>query len=244
VRNALAHGESVSESSAEEAQAVLRQALAEILPDCPERLRSAIREMMQSAPGIITPNVRVPDTANTASTHSQTEPPVQPGVLKPSQDSIATAVLPVCDWVYFATPSQEDWATTRAIVSDLGMIIRSVYDNRDPPNAIANVRNIRQGQKILLAYGGKGVPYRAMFSCTVVAPLRPVPGFEAFSFADDAQNERLKKSGYVVDPHLNRFTGISVEISPERLTSPVRKPTGNNTIRSWKEVKAYNARQE
>jgi hypothetical protein len=148
--------------------------------------------------------------------------------------------LPVCDWVYFATPSLEDWATTRGFVHEFGMIIRTVYDSRD--NAIANVKNIQQGDTILLVFGGgRGSgkkPYRPMFSCKVVAPPRPVPRFDAFSYADPAQHERLQASGYTLDPHLNRFTGISIEVSQnlERVLCNVPKPRGNNTIRHWNEV--------
>jgi hypothetical protein len=164
---------------------------------------------------------------------------------KPRDDSSvpydANATLPMCDWVYFATTSQADGATTRAVVSELEMIIRPVYDSREPPNAIANVKHIRQGHTILLVYGGKGQPYRPMFSCKVVAPPRPVPNFEAFSFADGSQEDRLKSSGFTPDPHLKRFTGISVRMSANRLTGSIQKPKGNNTIRSWKEVEAYNA---
>jgi hypothetical protein len=145
--------------------------------------------------------------------------------------------LPVCDWVYFATPSREGWDNTRDIVREFRMIIRPVYDNRDKPNAISNVKNLRQGHTILLAHGGKGGPYRPMFSCKVVAPPRAVPHFEeAFSFADASQDERLERSGYTRDPHLKRFTGISVEVSPERLSGTIRRPLGNTTIRRWNEV--------
>lgn len=145
---------------------------------------------------------------------------------------------PVCTWVYFATPSQEDWRTTRAVVHEFGLIIRTVYDSRD--NAVANVKNIQLGDSILLAYGGgrSKKPYRPMFSCLVVAPPRPVPRFDAFSYADASQHERLRESGYVPDPHLKRFTGISVEVSQnlEGVTRDIPRPGGNNTIRRWNEV--------
>jgi len=124
------------------------------------------------------------------------------------------------------------------------MIIRPVYESREPPSAIANVKHIRQGHTILLGYGGKGEPYRPMFACTVVAAPRPVPHFEAFSFAEESQVDRLMKSGYAPDPHLKNFTGISVEVSAEHLTGSIRKPAGNNTVRSWKEVEACNVWQK
>jgi hypothetical protein len=148
----------------------------------------------------------------------------------------------MCDWVYFATSSQEDRATTEKTVRELEMIVRSVYNSR--ATAIANVRHIRKGHTILLVHGGNSEPYRPVFVCTVVAAPRPVPDFGAFSFADESQNDRLKTSRYSPDPHLKRFTGISVKISAERFAGSIQKPIGNNTIRSWKEVEAYNTRHK
>jgi hypothetical protein len=234
IRNALAHGENVADARAWEAQAILEQALAEILPHCPERLRAAMPEATRSAPSVM---------ASSAPRSAAATSPVSTQSYKPNQDRKADAALTICDWVYFATPSRENWDATRAVANEFRMIIRPVYNNSDPPNAIANVKHIRQGHTILLVYGGKGAPYRPMFACTVVAPPRPVPHFEAFSFADESQNERLEKSGYTPDPHLKRFTGISVAISAERFagSGSVRKPTGNNTIWRWKHVEAYNA---
>jgi len=146
--------------------------------------------------------------------------------------------LPVCDWVYFATPSKAGWDKTRAVVSDLRMIIRPVYENsenRDKPKPVPNVKNIRQGDAILLVYGGKGEPYKPMFACKVVASPRPIPDFEAFSFADVSQAERLEASGYTRDPHFKKFTGISVKVSP--VTGSILKPPARGTtIRTWKQV--------
>jgi hypothetical protein len=148
------------------------------------------------------------------------------------------APLPECDWVYFATPSKEDWATTRTLADEIGLIVRSVYNSAGTP--IANAKRIRQGDTILLVYGGgrSKNPYRPMLSCTVVACPRPVPGFDSFSFADGPQIERLRNSGYTPDPHFKRFTGISVGVlrGLERFTHSVSRPGGNNAIRRWDEV--------
>jgi hypothetical protein len=214
VRNALAHGENVSEERVEEAQAILEQALAEILPHCPERFHKAMR--------------------GTVSLKS----PLPGNVPKPNQGDDVKAALPVCDWVYFATPSQEDLATTGNIVRDLGMIIRTVFNSAGIP--IANVKQLRPGDTILLVHGGGGSkkPYRPMFSCTVVAPPHPIPLFEAFSYADESQQKRLRDSGYLPDPHLKKFTGIAIKVSQDldRLAYSIPRPLGNNTIRRWGEV--------
>lgn len=62
VRNALAHGEDVSDARSEEAEAILKQALTEILPHCPERLRAAMRELPPMPGGTIS-NARTPTGA-------------------------------------------------------------------------------------------------------------------------------------------------------------------------------------
>ena len=116
--------------------------------------------------------------------------------------------LPVCDWVYFATPSKAGWDDTRAVVRDFRLIIRPVYNSKD--SAVANVKNIQQGDTILLVYGGgrNKKPYRPMFSCMVVAPPRPVPRFDAVSYNNAAQHEHLEESGYIPNHPLGKFTVI------------------------------------
>jgi len=118
------------------------------------------------------------------------------------------------------------------------MIIRSAYNIAGI--AIANAKQLQEGDTILMVYGGgdSKKPYRPMFSCTVVTPPHPVQGFEGFSYADASQHDRLQKSGYTPDPHLSRFTGISVEVSEnlERVPYEIPRPGGNNTIRRWAEV--------
>jgi hypothetical protein len=149
-----------------------------------------------------------------------------------------TPALPVCDFVYFATPSQETWATTRKLIDECRMIIRSAYNSAGI--AIANTKQIRKNDTILMVYGGGGSkkPYLPMFSCTVVTAPIPVPGFEGFSYADLSQHDSLQKSHYPRDPHLNRFTGISIQVleNLEHVRCEISRPSGNNTIRRWVEV--------
>jgi hypothetical protein len=75
VRNALAHGESVSGARVEEARSILEQALTEVLPYCPERIRLAMREPPGASmkPAACAPmaakplvSVRSADAANTS----------------------------------------------------------------------------------------------------------------------------------------------------------------------------------
>ena len=164
--------------------------------------------------------------------------PLPRNVPRPNQNAEAIAALPVCDWVYFATPSPEDFATTRKFVREFGIIIRTIFNSAGIP--VANVKQLQQGDTILLVHGGgRGKdPYQPMFSCLVVAPPRPAPHFDAFSFADEPQQERLRISGYLPDPRFKRFTGISVKVlrDVERPTCSIPRPLGNNTIRRWDEV--------
>jgi hypothetical protein len=152
--------------------------------------------------------------------------------------------LPICDWVYFATPSQETWSATRGLITECRMIIRSAYNSVGI--AIANTRQLREADTILVVFGGgdSGKPYRPMFSCRVVPPPIPVPGFEGVTYADAMQHDRLLNSGYTADPHLHRFTGISIEVMEnlERVSRDIPRPAGNNTIRRWNEVFRDNRR--
>jgi hypothetical protein len=66
--------------------------------------------------------------------------------------------LPVCDWVYFATPTPASFEQTRTIVGEFGMIIRTVINTAGI--AIANVGQLRVGDKILLVHGS-GRAYRS-----------------------------------------------------------------------------------
>jgi hypothetical protein len=107
---------------------------------------------------------------------------------------------------------------------------------------IANVPNLRRGDNILLAYGGHGQPYHALFACKIAASAAPVHDerylFDLFAEIDKSFNSRLEKSGYERDPILRRFTGISIKrpVDLGHITCPIPKPSGNNTIRRWEEV--------
>lgn len=146
--------------------------------------------------------------------------------------------MPVSDWVYFATPSQASRVATKAFVTECQLILRSAYNSTGA--AIANARRIKLGDRILLVYGGgnDSQPYRPMFLCRAIRPPRPVPEFEAFSFADEASSKPLELAGYPRDPILKRFTGISSEILQDldSLHQPVVRPGGINAIHSGDKV--------
>lgn len=146
--------------------------------------------------------------------------------------------IPKCTWVYFATDSAADFTATKKTVSQMGMIIRTVYNSAGL--AIANTKQIRIGDSILLVHGGgdRSLPYRPMFACEVVHPPQPVAGFNGFSFAETHHIPQLKNSNYSPDPHLAKYTGISVSTIAdlETISALIPRPRGNNTIRKWDEV--------
>jgi hypothetical protein len=146
--------------------------------------------------------------------------------------------IPRCKWVYFATDSVEDFAATKRLVTSIGLIVRTVYNGADI--AIANTRQIRVGDSVLLVHGGgdKGLPYRPMLSCEVIGSPRPIQGFSGFSFPEDRHVSQLENSGYRRDPHFGRYTGIAIKplIDLEGISETIPRPRGNNTIRKWEEI--------
>ncbi len=104
-------------------------------------------------------------------------------------------------------PLPENWATTRKLIDECRMIIRSAYNSAGI--AIANAKQIREGDTILMVYGGGygKKPYRPMFSCTVVAAPIPVPGFEGFSYADSTQHDSLQKFSRGNEAMQDRYFG-------------------------------------
>jgi plasmid maintenance system killer protein len=165
-------------------------------------------------------------------------------VAKPNQGEDAKAALLACDWVYFATSPPEDFDRTRNFVRKFRTIIRTAFTSAGTP--VANVKRLRQGDTILLVHGGgpSKKPYRPVCSCTVAAPPRPVPGFDALTFADASQQKSLRNSGYTPDPHFDRFTGISIKAYRdfEHLTCSISRPPGTHTIRHSNEVFPAKAR--
>lgn len=148
--------------------------------------------------------------------------------------------LPVCDWVYFATPAKESWTVTREFVAAAKIIFCHVYNKSGL--RMPNVQHLQRGDTILLVYGGHGRSYRALFCCKVDAAARPMKGphhsFDVLSYADESLYERLRSSGYDPDPVLKKVTGISIAAPQDlrHITRSIPRPKGNNTLRRWDEV--------
>jgi hypothetical protein len=148
--------------------------------------------------------------------------------------------LPVCNWVYFATPAKESWTVTRDFVDVAKIIFCHIYNKSGL--LMPNVQHLQRGEQILLVHGGHGQPYRALFCCKIEAAAKPVQAshqsFDVLSYADESLYERLTSSGYDPDPVLKKFTGISIAAPQDlrHITRSIPKPKGNNTLRRWDEV--------
>ena len=78
------------------------------------------------------------------------------------------------DWVYFATPAKgRGRVAFKILIQYLKMIICHAYNVNG--NRIANVRHLRSGEKVPLAYRDDGEhAYKALFCCTLGVPEKPL----------------------------------------------------------------------
>ena len=159
------------------------------------------------------------------------------------QDGRREDDLPVCDWVYFATPAVGSGAEHLGeFVARAKLIVAHVYQDGDALIRMPLVQRLRPGDTILLVYGGHGRPYRAVAACTVAASAKPVQTpnhtFEVFHCIEDPLAGEVAALGYRPDPVVKRLTAISLaEVRDvSHLDCPIRKPEGNNTLRRWAEV--------
>lgn len=147
---------------------------------------------------------------------------------------------PACDWVYFATPARWSLTVTSDFVATHKVIVRNVHNAAG--QRVANVRHLKAGERILLAYGGRGRPYRALFSGRISASAAPPRtsrfSFDVFACLDDALSQELQAGGYVRDPVIRKFTGIAISDIQNLRNSggSIPRPPGNNTLWRSKDV--------
>jgi hypothetical protein len=163
-----------------------------------------------------------------------------------SENIELSGLLPRCDWVYFATTAKASGSVTAGFVEDHQIIVRSVY-NADGQR-IANVQHLEPGQQMLLVHGGPGLPYRALFSCTIAAAASPIRTsrhhFDAFLFIPESLASLLRADGYESDPVLGEFTGIAMTAVRDLrgCTEAIPRPPGcPNAIWRWGKVFAVAA---
>ena len=73
------------------------------------------------------------------------------------------------EWVYFATDSKASLSSTLGTILNQHVLWREASNNKGA--TIANVGNVRVGDRILVAWRKTGLAYLA---CTVAAPIRPL----------------------------------------------------------------------
>jgi hypothetical protein len=154
--------------------------------------------------------------------------------------SRTTPGLPACDWVYFATPARWGGTMTSRFVAEHKAIVRNIFNSVG--QKIANVQHLRPGDTILLAYGGNGRGYEAIYRCTVCAAASPVQHgrnrFEVFCCLDDSLDTALIAGGYTRDPVIGCFTGITIsDVKDLRLQHyAIRRPERSHTLMPWPTV--------
>lgn len=161
-------------------------------------------------------------------------------VVRADRGGATKAALPVCKWVYFATPAKGDWTVTKDFIGKEKIVLCHAYNKNGL--RIPNVQHLQPGDKLLLAYGGHGKSYRALFCCTIGGPADPVQNpphsFDVFSYAHESQQEHLMKTGYDPDPVLKKHTGISIADLQDlqHVACSIPKPKGRNTLQLWDDV--------
>lgn len=152
----------------------------------------------------------------------------------------ARSALPLCDWVYFATYAKWSGTITKEFAAKHRVIVRNIHNSVG--QAIANVSHLKPGDRILLIHGGVGKPYQPLWKCTVSCAEVPVQTsrhcFDTFECIDESLDAELESGGYVRDPVVRRFTGISLK-STENLRDfdgTVDRPLGQTTLRPWSDV--------
>jgi hypothetical protein len=173
-------------------------------------------------------------------------------------ESTSKAALTLCDWVYFTTPAKgRGLRALRQFVSDNKVIICHAYSKPTQdagghpiharPHRIANIRHLRAGHRVLLAYGGDGEDYTPVFVCTLGSPQRPLDtdwdSFDVLTEVDASLAEQLERERYEPDPVLGKFIGISIAALDD-ISAPcqIKRPNGLNSLWRWQRVFPSDAR--
>ncbi len=144
-------------------------------------------------------------------------------------------------WVYFATPTKANRSDTYELAYSRGVVCcdaKTVAGSLKP-----NVKRLRPGDLMLLAYGKDG-EYEPQLYLTVEPPTKkPIADTDVLHELPNELAPILEGAGYSPDPFLGVFTGFRVTPCsdwkgqiPERL----RKPIGQNFLRTWEEVRVQN----
>jgi hypothetical protein len=129
--------------------------------------------------------------------HNAPVPGGQPAAANAAGEHAAVAELGGAHWIYFATAAMAAHDATLAFACAMQILWRPPFNQHG--NFIANVQHVQPGQRVLLVYGGNGVPYTALGLFQVDVPDAPVEGAPALGWVTDPELvEALAEAGYHV----------------------------------------------
>lgn len=145
-------------------------------------------------------------------------------------------------WVYFATPTKADRSNTYDLAYEHGFVC---CDAHNAAGALKpNIGHLAPGDLLMLTYG-QGGNYRPQLYLRVDEPEgERIHRTHVMTTLPARLGATLARAGYQQDPVLKVFTGFRVTPCGEwkgRIQEEVRKPIGQNFLRTWTEVKTANA---
>jgi hypothetical protein len=144
-------------------------------------------------------------------------------------------------WVYFATPTKANSDNTYDFAYSQGVVCCNIHTTTG--SLKPNVGKLRQGDIPLLAYGERGV-YKPQLYLRIDAPaMASVSKAPVMARLRGDLAEGLDRVGYSVDPVLKVHTGFLVTPCSDwkdHCLETVKKPTGQNFLRTWAEVRDWN----
>lgn len=150
------------------------------------------------------------------------------------RDTVPDDKLP--RWVYFATPTKANRSETYELAYSRGVVCS---DAKNANGSLKpNVRKLCPADLMLLAYGKDGV-YEPQLYLTVEPTKEPISGTAVLHELPNDMTTELERAGYSRDPSLGVFTGFRVTPSSDwkgQIPERIRKPDGQNFLRTWEEV--------
>jgi hypothetical protein len=145
-------------------------------------------------------------------------------------------------WVYFATPTKANRSDTYNLAYSHGVVC---CDAKNSANSfMPNVKHMRSGDLMLLAYGEGGQYAPQLYLKIELPTASPIAGTAVMHELPCELAPLLERAGYHPDPVLAVFTGFQVTPCSDwkgRIPESLRKPVGQNFIRTWNEVRSENS---
>lgn len=144
-------------------------------------------------------------------------------------------------WVYFATPTKANRSDTYELAYSRGVVCCNAKNAAG--SLKPNVKRLRPGDLMLLVYGKDG-EYEPQLYLTVEPPTKtPIADTDVLHELANELTPILEGAGYTPDPSLDVFTGFRVTPCSDwkgQIPEKLRKPSGQNFLRTWEEVRVQN----